>query len=91
MFSGIVRAVDVDADKVYLLSSIPPEELQHVNTLAVCNIPLPTSLVLNQSSRVKGAAPYVYNTDAFVGSKQIVPISYRPEKFMSNKHVKLVD
>lgn len=79
-FSGIVRAVDVIANKLYLLSSIPLADLHHVDTLAVCAIPLHSSVLLNQHSAVKGFVPYVYNTDDFIGSKQVAQHIFRPEK-----------
>lgn len=78
---AVVRCVDRAAGRVYLLPNIGPHQMTHVNTLAICNIPMPTSLLLNQSGRTTGPVPFVYNTDDFVGSKQIVQITYRPERF----------
>lgn len=88
--SGIVRSVDHVNNKVYLLSSISTAELQHVNTLALCSIPLPTSILINQSTKVTGCVPYAYSSDNFIGSKQIVPISYRPDKQTSKQNTKSV-
>lgn len=88
--SGIVRSVELGNNKVYLLPSIPAVDLQYVNTLAVCSIPLPTAILINQSAKIAGCVPYVYSSDNFIGSKQIVPITYRPDKQMSKYTKKLV-
>lgn len=76
----MVRAVDKLLGKVYLLSSITAEELVNVNSLALCAIPLPSAVLLNQHSLVRGAVPFVYNSDGFVGSKQIAQHVYKPER-----------
>lgn len=89
--SGIIRAIDSTTNKIYLLPSIEMDKLVNVQALAVCNIPLPTSAILNHSTRVKGNVPYVYNTDDFLGSKQIVPITYRPKRFTKGKHPNLMN
>lgn len=88
--AGIVRSVEAANDKIYLLPAITKTDLLHVNVIAICNIPLPPSLLLSQSSRIGGRIPYVYSSDNFVGSKKNVPNSCRPEKRMSNNHIKLV-
>lgn len=87
---GIVRSVETASDKIYLLPAINKTELHHVNVIAICNVPLPPALLLNQSSRIGGRIPYVYSSDNFVGSKKNVPNSCRPEKRMSNHHITLV-
>lgn len=90
LFAGIVRTVETVNNKVYLLPSISTTDLQHVNTLAICSIPLPTSVLINQSTKIAGCVPYAYSSDNFIGSKQIVPISYRPDKQMSKYNTKSV-
>ncbi|KAG4078310.1 hypothetical protein HA402_013020 [Bradysia odoriphaga] len=85
---GIVRSVDAANSKVFLLSTIITDELRHVNALAICSIPLPTSILISQSTKITGMVPYAYSSDNFIGSKQIVPITYRPDKQMSNASVK---
>lgn len=74
-FLGIVRNADRTSNTIYLLSSIPPNILQYVNALAICNIPMLPSLLVNQSKNVEGTMPYLCKTDKFVGSKQIVQMS----------------
>lgn len=81
---GIVRGVDHIERNVYLVPAIETARLALVNCLAVCHSPLPTSLIQNHSVRVRGRVPYAYSTDDFIGSKQIVRISYRPEQNSSN-------
>ncbi|XP_058832500.1 polynucleotide 5'-hydroxyl-kinase NOL9 [Topomyia yanbarensis] len=57
---GIVRGVDKN-NNVYLLQSLPPEELAEVTVLAICSSSLPNAIFLRQSARVQGSIPYVYN------------------------------
>lgn len=77
--TGIVRAVDHDTNRVYLLPAVSAAQLAATNALAVCTTPLPTSLLTNHNRRVAGRVPYVYSTDDFIGSKHVVRISYRPD------------
>ncbi|KAJ6619976.1 hypothetical protein Bhyg_17204 [Pseudolycoriella hygida] len=84
---GIVRSVETASDKIYLLPAITKMELRSVNVIAICNIPLPPSLLLSQSSRIGERIPYVYSSDIFIGSKKSVPNSCRPEKRMPNNHI----
>ncbi|XP_039447800.1 polynucleotide 5'-hydroxyl-kinase NOL9 [Culex pipiens pallens] len=59
---GIVRGVDKQGN-VYLLHSLPGEELADVTVLAICSSSLPNAAFLRQSARVQGAIPYVYNVE----------------------------
>uniref|UniRef100_A0A1Q3EYP7 Polynucleotide 5'-hydroxyl-kinase NOL9 n=1 Tax=Culex tarsalis TaxID=7177 RepID=A0A1Q3EYP7_CULTA len=59
---GIVRGVDKQGN-VYLLHSLPGEELAEVGVLAICSGSLPNAAFLRQSARVQGAIPYVYNVE----------------------------
>lgn len=59
---GIVRGVDKQGN-VYLLHSLPGEELAEVTVLAICSSSLPNAAFLRQSARVQGAIPYVYNVE----------------------------
>lgn len=74
---------------MYLLPSIPAVDLQYVNALAICSIPLPTAILINQSSKITGGVPYVCSSDNFIGSKQIVPITYRPDKQLTKNNTKI--
>lgn len=89
--SGIVRSVDATTNKLYLLSTIPLTELCSVNVLAIGAIPLPTAVFLNQHSQIRGAVPYVYNSDRFVGSKQVAHHIFRAESNRNNKPIKLME
>lgn len=86
--AGIVRSVERANSKVFLLPSISTDELRHVNLLAICSIPLPTSILISQSTKITGTVPFAYSSDNFIGSKQIVPITYRPDKQLSKSNVK---
>lgn len=88
---GIVRGIDLTTEKLYLLSSIPFEELQNVNVLAIGAIPLPTAVLLNQHTHIRGTIPYVYNTDSFVGSKQVSQHIRRSNKNTINNHIVIMD
>lgn len=90
-FAGIVRSVDVSTNKIYLLSTIPLNELCNVNALAIGAIPLPSAIFLNQHSQIHGTVPYVYNTDMFVGSKQVAQHIFRSETNRKNKPIELMD
>ncbi|XP_055371646.1 polynucleotide 5'-hydroxyl-kinase NOL9 [Condylostylus longicornis] len=68
---GIVRGIDRLNRKIYLVSSVSKENLNHVNCLAVCSMPLPSSIYLNQGPKIKGNVPYAYNTSTLIGSKPI--------------------
>ncbi|XP_058457593.1 polynucleotide 5'-hydroxyl-kinase NOL9 [Malaya genurostris] len=57
---GIVRGVDKN-NNVYLLQSLSPELLAEVTVLAICSSSLPNTIFLQQSARVQGSIPYVYN------------------------------
>lgn len=77
--AGIVRAVDKISGKIFLVSSVDGCDLKDVNALAICAIPLPSAVLLNQHSLVRGTVPFVYNTDSFVGSKQVAQRVYKPQ------------
>lgn len=89
--SGIVRSVDASTNKVYLISTIPLAELKTVNVLAIGAIPLPSAVFLNQHSQIRGAVPYVYNSDKFVGSKQVAQHIFRAESKSANKPIQLME
>lgn len=89
--SGIVRSVDAQTKKLYLLSTIPLAEMQHVNVLAIGAIPLPSAVFLNQHMQVRGAVPYVYNSDNFIGSKQVAQHIFRAESKSNNKPIQLME
>lgn len=63
--------------------------LKLVNCLAIGEMPLPTSILTNQGSRVKNLAPFVYNTIAAKSSKAIKQIYHRPRKFLTGVHKSL--
>lgn len=88
---GIVRSVDAQTRKLYLLSTISLAEMQHVNVLAIGAIPLPSAVFLNQHMQVRGAVPYVYNSDNFIGSKQVAQHIFRAESKSNNKPIKLME
>lgn len=58
--AGLVRAVDVASNNVYLMPSVATAELEKVNTLAVCGVPLPMCMLLEQHSRTKLSVPVPY-------------------------------
>lgn len=66
-------------------------ELSNVNALAIGAIPLPSAVFLNQHSQVRGSVPYVYNTDNFVGSKQVAHHIFRSEGNRKNKQIELME
>lgn len=76
--TGLVRAVNKLTQKVYLVSSLAPDQLARVNALALGAIPLPSAVLLHQHGLVRGSIPFVYNTDRFVGSKQVGQHVYKP-------------
>lgn len=80
-FSGIVRAVNKLTNDVYLVSSVGLQDLVNVNALAFSAIPLPSAVLLNQHSLVRGYVPFVYNTDNFVGSKQVAQHVYKVQGY----------
>lgn len=90
-FLGIVRSVDISTKKIYLLSTIPMNELRDVNTLAIGTIPLPSAVFLNQHSQIHGSVPYVYNSDDFIGSKQVVQHIFRAETNQNNKPIEIIE
>jgi len=45
--------------------------MKDVNTLAIGTTPIPSSIILIQSSSVQGKVPYVYNGKDFIGSKHV--------------------
>lgn len=59
---GIVRGVDKN-NNVYLLQSLPDNQLADVNVLAICSSSLPNAAFLRQSARIQGSIPYLYNID----------------------------
>lgn len=90
-FVGIVRSVDAETNKLYLLSTIPLNELQNVNVLSIGVIPLPSAVFLNQHLQIRGAVPYVYNSNNFVGSKQVVQHIFRAERRSNNNQIQLME
>lgn len=85
--TGVVRSIEYESDTIYLLPSVSAKELHCVNVLALCNVPLPSSLLLNHSSRILSRIPYVYSDGVVVnnfGLAKIVPNLNRPERRMSN-------
>lgn len=77
---GIVRGIDRFQKKIYLLPAVPVEILKNVNCFAVCNIPLPSSILLNQGPKVKGIVPYAYNTNKVIASKSVQQLYNRGQK-----------
>ncbi|XP_055629220.1 polynucleotide 5'-hydroxyl-kinase NOL9 [Toxorhynchites rutilus septentrionalis] len=59
---GIVRGVD-KKNNVYLLQSLPGEVLAEMTVLAICSSSLPNAVFLQQSARIQGSIPYVYNVE----------------------------
>ncbi|XP_055535914.1 polynucleotide 5'-hydroxyl-kinase NOL9 isoform X2 [Wyeomyia smithii] len=57
---GIVRGVDKN-NHVFLLQSLPPEQLAEITVLAICSSSLPNAIFLRQSTRIQGSIPYVFN------------------------------
>ncbi|XP_055716267.1 polynucleotide 5'-hydroxyl-kinase NOL9 [Phlebotomus papatasi] len=84
---GIVRGIDNALQSLYLLPTTR-QNLNQVNSLAVCAITLPPQLILNQSSSVQGELPYVYNTDEAIGSRNVVGRAFRDEKAIANMYSK---
>lgn len=80
--TGLVRGVDKYQQAIYLLPSIPPQTLVKVNTIAVCNNPLPASFLLNQGPKVKGPVPYTYNTNDLIATKHVPQKVYRPQHYL---------
>lgn len=80
-FAGIVRAVNKTTNDIYLVSSVGLQDLANVNALALSAIPLPSAVLLNQHSLVRGHVPFVYNTDDFVGSKQVAQHVYKVQGY----------
>lgn len=77
LFSGIVRSVDKTTEKLYVVATIPLAEMSAVNALAIGGIALPSAILLNQHNHIRGMVPYVYNSDNFIGSKQVVHHQFR--------------
>lgn len=71
-FQGValVRSVDKEAQKVYLVTGMPTRNLKNVNCLALTSIPLPFSLLTTQHAAVTGTATVPYICQA--GSKSIL-------------------
>ncbi|XP_058981795.1 FK506-binding protein 5 [Musca domestica] len=86
---GVVRAIDYHVRQVYLIPAISTPLLKHVNCLALGDMPLPSSMLTNQGSRVNKTAPFVYNTVEANASKAIKQIYHRPKLFLSGKHKSL--
>ncbi|XP_065369461.1 polynucleotide 5'-hydroxyl-kinase NOL9 [Calliphora vicina] len=86
---GVVRAVDLHVQQLYLIPAIPYTQLKEINCVAIGEMPLPSSLFTNQGSTVKNTAPFVYNTIAANASKAIKQIYHRPRKFLTGKHKSL--
>lgn len=57
---GFVRAVDVAANRVYLLPSIDNTELEKVNTLVVCAVAVPKFMLIDRLPRTNISVPYMY-------------------------------
>lgn len=90
-FSGIVRSVDAQTNKLYLISTISLADLCVVNVLAICAIPLPSAVYLNQHIQIRGEVPFVYNSNNFVGSKQVAQHIFRAERRSNNKPIQLME
>ncbi|XP_073845740.1 uncharacterized protein [Musca autumnalis] len=86
---GVVRAIDFHVRQVYLVPAFSTPLLKHVNCLALGDMPLPSSILTNQGSRVNKTAPFVYNTIEANASKAIKQIYHRPKLFLSGKHKSL--
>lgn len=84
-YIGLVRAVDRASNSIYQVSSVDSSDLAQINALAICAIPLPSAVLLHQHSLVRGSVPFVYNTDSFHGSKQVVQRVYKPQGRTPNK------
>uniref|UniRef100_A0A182WAE5 Polynucleotide 5'-hydroxyl-kinase NOL9 n=1 Tax=Anopheles minimus TaxID=112268 RepID=A0A182WAE5_9DIPT len=59
--AGIVRSVDCEKKNLYLLHSLPPEQLANTNVLALCNTSLPSQVYLQLSPNIEGTIPYLQN------------------------------
>lgn len=79
-----MRAIDIK--KLYLLPAMSYDKLSEVNSLALGEMPLPTSLFTNQGPRVCNMAAYLYNTIDAKTSKSIKQIYHRPSQFLTGKH-----
>ncbi|XP_055919859.1 polynucleotide 5'-hydroxyl-kinase NOL9 [Eupeodes corollae] len=82
---GIVRGVDYPLRQIYLLPTIPIDVLKNVNCLAICGIPLPSSILLKQGPKVKGTASFVYNTLDESASMYIQQMYNKPQQFPTGK------
>lgn len=55
---GVIRGVDMDTKKLFLITPIPAERLRQVNCLVMGIVQLPACVVLNPVGTV-GHVPYV--------------------------------
>ncbi|XP_055858664.1 uncharacterized protein LOC129921055 [Episyrphus balteatus] len=82
---GIVRGVDYPLRQIYLLPTTPYCLLENVNCLVICEIPLPSSILLSQGPKVKGVASYVYNTVDDAASMYIKHMYKTPQNFTGKR------
>lgn len=83
---GVVRAIDHEANKVYLVPAMPFDRLTKVNCLVICGgFGLPQGFFKDQGACVANEVPYVFVIDDTKSSKSIQQIYHRAPGFLGNR------
>ncbi|EDW02567.1 polynucleotide 5'-hydroxyl-kinase NOL9 [Drosophila grimshawi] len=86
---GVVRAIDYDAEKLYLLPAMPLTRLLKVNCLALGgDLSLPQGFFKHQGAGVANNVPYVFIIDDSKSSKSIQHFYHRPPEFLGQPVIK---
>jgi len=81
-----VRAIDREANKVYLVPAMPFDRLTKVNCLVICGgLSLPQGFFKDQGACVANKVPYVFVIDDTKASKSIQQIYHRAPGFLGNR------
>lgn len=75
---GIVRGIDTERDKLYMITPLSMDVLKGVNTLVKSgNVALPGSMYLDQGNNITGPVPYVSVTSGRTPTR-VPKIEFRP-------------
>ncbi|KAH8411064.1 hypothetical protein KR222_011274 [Zaprionus bogoriensis] len=80
---GVVRAIDYQAQRLYLLPAMPLQRLCGVNCLVLCgDACLPQGFFKEQGAGVANKVPFVFITDDSRASKSVQQIYHRAPGFL---------
>lgn len=85
LLTGVVRAIDYEAKKLYLVPAMPLKRLTSVNCLVLSgDLCLPQGFFKDQGRGVANSVPFVFFIDDSKASKSVQQIYHRAPGFLGN-------